>query len=209
MKIKVKLSVQKNANLFGVRSGDVVELNWEDYIAGVVASEIGDAPLEACKAQAIAARTFSYPYLSKGKAISDQSSSAQCFRAERMNSPSYPNSTLAVNNTAGVVLFYEGKVIDTCPYSASNGGKTTSSEERWGGHRKWLLEKKDPWDLAATGGEKRGHGVGMSQEGAKYAAANGYTYEEILKFYYTGCEMKCIGGAAMTNEKVEKVKQWA
>ncbi len=35
-----------------------------------------------------------------------------------------------------------------------------------------------------------GHGIGMSQYGAKDMAENGYSYEEILKHYYTGIEVK-------------------
>lgn len=35
-----------------------------------------------------------------------------------------------------------------------------------------------------------GHGVGMSQYGADYMAKQGYTYEEILKKYYTGISLK-------------------
>ncbi|MBQ1183711.1 MAG: SpoIID/LytB domain-containing protein, partial [Clostridia bacterium] len=32
-----------------------------------------------------------------------------------------------------------------------------------------------------------GHGVGMSQYGAQYMALQGSTYEEIIKWYFTGC----------------------
>jgi stage II sporulation protein D len=35
-----------------------------------------------------------------------------------------------------------------------------------------------------------GHGVGMSQYGAKEMAIEGFTYEEILKYYYTGVNIK-------------------
>lgn len=35
-----------------------------------------------------------------------------------------------------------------------------------------------------------GHGVGMSQYGAQGMAQEGYTYDEILKHYYTGIEIK-------------------
>lgn len=35
-----------------------------------------------------------------------------------------------------------------------------------------------------------GHGVGMSQYGANYLAANGKTYKEILKKYYTGIKIE-------------------
>ncbi len=37
-----------------------------------------------------------------------------------------------------------------------------------------------------------GHGVGMSQYGADYLARQGYTWEEILKHYYTGVEIEII-----------------
>lgn len=39
-------------------------------------------------------------------------------------------------------------------------------------------------------GKGMGHGVGMSQAGAKALAENGYDYIEILKHYYTGIEVK-------------------
>lgn len=35
-----------------------------------------------------------------------------------------------------------------------------------------------------------GHGVGLSQEGANYMAKNGYNYEDIIKYYYKGVEIK-------------------
>ncbi|MCI5946126.1 MAG: SpoIID/LytB domain-containing protein [Oscillospiraceae bacterium] len=34
-----------------------------------------------------------------------------------------------------------------------------------------------------------GHGVGMSQNGANYLAKLGYTYDQILKYYYTGIDV--------------------
>lgn len=39
-------------------------------------------------------------------------------------------------------------------------------------------------------GKGNGHSVGMSQYGAKGMAEAGYTFENILKFYYTGVEIK-------------------
>jgi stage II sporulation protein D len=37
-----------------------------------------------------------------------------------------------------------------------------------------------------------GHGVGMSQYGANQLAKQGYTYDEILKHYYSGTELSKI-----------------
>ena len=37
-----------------------------------------------------------------------------------------------------------------------------------------------------------GHGIGMSQWGAYGFAKNGWTYEKILKHYYTGIEPRKV-----------------
>ena len=37
-----------------------------------------------------------------------------------------------------------------------------------------------------------GHGVGMSQNGAKEMAKSGYTAEEILLYFYEGCSVEKI-----------------
>lgn len=202
MNIRQTITRQSNANFFNAKVGDTVSLALEDYISGVVASEIGNDHLEACKAQAIAARTFAWSYIEKDKPISDSSSTAQAFRTERMNSPQYPNAVKAASETKGMILTYGGKVCSPCSYSSSNGGRTTSSEERWGGVRAWLIEQNDPWDLAATGGKKSGHGVGMSQKGASYAAGIGKSYRDILNFYYPGTVIAIMeGDDTMANVK--------
>ena len=56
--IKVKITRAENAEYFKKNIGDVVEVDAEKYVEGVIASEIGNAHIEACKAQAVAARTF-------------------------------------------------------------------------------------------------------------------------------------------------------
>ena len=56
--IRVKITRQENEEYFGCMIGETVEVDFEQYVAGVVASEVGNAHIEACKAQAVAARTF-------------------------------------------------------------------------------------------------------------------------------------------------------
>ena len=46
---------------------------------------------------------------------------------------------------------------------------------------------KDTYYIAGMG---YGHGIGMSQSGAKGMAEAGFSYEEILKHYYTGVEVR-------------------
>ncbi|MDR3085050.1 MAG: peptidoglycan-binding protein [Christensenellaceae bacterium] len=71
-------------------------------------------------------------------------------------------------------------------YTDSNGGRTTSAKERWGKEIAYLPAQNDVFDQ----GQKNGHGVGMSQRGAQARALAGGTYDEILRFYYPGTELK-------------------
>lgn len=54
----------------------------------------------------------------------------------------------------------------------------------------FTVEKQDMYFSIRGGGY--GHGVGMSQYGAKYLAAQGKSYEEILMHYYTDTEIKYL-----------------
>ncbi len=48
--MKVKITTSENMKYFSCEKDTVVDVDIEDYVACVVASEIGNAPLEACKA---------------------------------------------------------------------------------------------------------------------------------------------------------------
>ena len=50
MNIHIKITRDENAKYFDVGVGDIVEVDFEEYVAAVVASEIGNSNLEACKA---------------------------------------------------------------------------------------------------------------------------------------------------------------
>ena len=207
MKIQVKITRNENASYFNCNINDIVEVEFEEYVAAVVASELASGSAEALKAQAVASRTYA---VSRGvlnnKVISDASSSAQAYRAPRYSSK-YQKCIDATNATAGQILWYGTNAASTV-FSASNGGRTVSSQEKWGGVRAYLIAQDDPWDAAAGTG-KTGHGVGMSQRGAKYAASQGFNYIQILEFYYPNTILKGEYGAVevknMKNEKAEKV----
>ena len=188
MKIKVKITTSNNMKYFNCAKDTVKEIEFEEYIKCVVASEIGNASLEACKAQAVACRTFAVQRgVLEGKVISDDASKAQAFRADRTN---YKNCNAAVEATKGQVLMYGGKYIGAY-YCHSNGGRTYSCEEVWGSKRNYLIARKDKWTLA-TGTKKNGHGIGLSQVGAKYAGEHGANYREILSFYYPYTTLKTL-----------------
>lgn len=197
MKINVKITTASNMKYFNCAKDTIKEIELEDYIKCVVASEIGNAPIEACKAQAVACRTFAvFRGILEGKAISDDASKTQAFRAERNN---YKNCNEAVEATKGEILTYNNQCIGSY-FSHSNGGRTYSCEEVWGSKRDYLVAREDKWTLA-SGVKKSGHGIGLSQAGAKYAAEHGVEYREILKFYYPNTKIEQI---KMKSEKEQE-----
>ena len=201
MDISVRITRDENAEYFGVSVGDVVQVPFEQYVAAVVASEIGNALLAACEAQAVASRTFAVSKgVLDGKTISDASSSDQAYRASRIASGLYPNAEKGTMDTKGEILTYNGKPINAV-YSASNGGHTVSSQERWGSYRPYLPSQDDPWDDST---KRTGHGVGMSQRGAKAMAKAGKTYKEILAFYYPGTAIEKISDTEENSQQDEE-----
>lgn len=108
-------------------------VNLEDYLLGVVPREMEPSwPLEALKAQAVAARTFTLNNLGKraseGYSLTDTESD-QVYggvTAER------PGSTQAVLSTKGQVVTFNGLMISTY-YFGSSGGYTENNEYIWSG----------------------------------------------------------------------------
>lgn len=206
----------KNVQYFHVENDEVVEIEFEDYIAGVIGSEIGNcAPKEALKAQAVASRTYSYNDAVSGKVITDESSSYQAFIAEMMG---YENCKEAARLTEGEVIFYNGKPIGiNCVYSSSNSGRIKSAKERWGNEVAYLISKEDKYDIAyreklVSNGKMtlNGHGVGMSQYGAiELAQTYLLDYKQILSFYYKDVEIKKLyGGEIIVTDQEQIIKKW-
>ena len=200
MNIKVKLSLKGNLTHFGRKAGDIVTVPFEDYIKAVVASEAGNASLEACKAQAVAARSFAYPSARDGKVITDTGAKDQAFIAARIaNRKTYPNAHQGAEDTAGQILTFQDKPIGKAAhYSSANNGTTKNRKYKWpsGSDVPYLVMRPDPWTQAeldrrkAAGDRIRfGHGVGLSQYGAMFAATQGIGYKEILDFYYPGTRL--------------------
>lgn len=178
-KITVRMTREKNRQKYG----DQAMLDLEEYLTGVVPSEMSDtSPIEALKAQAIAARTYALNRIRSGDSV-DDTANCQAFRAERMNSL---NSRQAIQDTRGMVLVYDGRPVRAF-YSSSNGGRTRRSGDVWRTHFPYYVDKPDPWDDAArklNPAIRVSHGVGMSQVGAIYAAKRGFSCVEILAFYF-------------------------
>lgn len=182
--IKLNITRKENADFYSKKVGDTLTLPIEDYLLGVVPSEVGNTHIEAAKAQAIAARSIAYFWTKDGKVIND-TTQYQAYRAPRSVNPAYPRAHQGVRDTAGQILMYGGKVAQTY-YASSNGGRMLKpSDYIWKSELPYLVTKDDPW-TKATNQPMSGHPVGMSQVGAIWAANNGVKTSEILAFYYPG-----------------------
>ncbi|MGP3560274.1 SpoIID/LytB domain-containing protein [Geobacillus sp. BK01] len=118
----------------------------EEYIKGVVPNEMPTSwNIEALKAQAVAARTYALSYAG---ATIDDTIRYQVYGGYTW----HPNSTKAVEETYGQVLKYNGRLISAV-FSASNGGKTESNANAWGGTPLAIFPiKNDPYDNAVPWG---------------------------------------------------------
>lgn len=115
---------------FNIENGYIRPINknipFEDYLKGVVPREMPATwHLEALKAQAIAARTFSIDEAGKQTVLDNQS--YQVYGGYDW----HPNTNKAVEDTKGQVLTYNGKLIGAF-FSSSNGGMTESNANEWG-----------------------------------------------------------------------------
>ncbi|MBS3950161.1 MAG: SpoIID/LytB domain-containing protein [Peptococcaceae bacterium] len=108
-------------------------LKIEDYLRGVVPNEMPASwPLEALKAQALAARSYAVRQFGKHRQDGfDLCSTVHC-QAFAGASSEHPQSDRAVAATKGEVITYGGTIIDAV-YHAHSGGHTRNSEYVWGG----------------------------------------------------------------------------
>lgn len=109
-------------------------LNMEEYLYSVVPSEMPSSwNIEALKAQAVAARTYSLYYLLKNnsKNIYDLDSTTN-FQVYRGISAETPSSVEAVTKTSGVIMTYNYEPILAFFHSTS-GGKTADDKDVWPG----------------------------------------------------------------------------
>lgn len=270
---------------FVLNKGKILPINSidvESYLKGVVGYEMSDSfPIEALKAQTIAARNYALSRIGYESANGYDFDDTPSYQTYKGYNASYANSIAAVDQTKGQVLLYNNNLVETL-YSAWHGGVSEDSENVWGNVVPYLRSvqdsyESDPWpngnrtftnlaiqtalrskgylastdtfiklDLASItrfpsgrvsniniiyknsagtimtksvtkdstrtfltlpsnlytvvydsvngiytfNGKGNGHGLGMSQIGAKNRALAGQTYDQILKFYYQNVSLQ-------------------
>ena len=126
----------------------ILSIHVEDYLQGVVPYEMSDYfPLEALKAQTVAARTYVLRKRNPDKDYDVVDTTAdQVFKGYLTD---YPKSLQAIRETEGVCGFFRDKLAQ-CYYSASNGGRTELVESVWRVKKEdyaYYAAVSDPYDL--------------------------------------------------------------
>ena len=130
------------------KTGEIEELPIDTYLYNVVSSEMpANFELEALKAQAVVARTYTIYQIShsqgkhEGADICDDSSCCQAWisKEDRFNSweesireSNWNKIVDAVDSTSGKIITYNGAPIDAF-FHSNSGGKTEIPVNVWGG----------------------------------------------------------------------------
>lgn len=145
----IKNGLYRGSLLISAHGSGVMVVNavaLEDYVRGVVSAESPSGwPIEALKAQAVAARTYAITSKAGGGAFDQYADTrSQVYRgvaAER------PSTDAAVQGTQGQIVTYQGQPAITYFFSTS-GGETESVQNSFVGStpKPWLVAVEDPFD---------------------------------------------------------------
>ena len=134
----------------------------ESYVSSVVGGEMPPTwNREALRAQAVAARSYALAHMARPASRHWHLGNSTRWQAYRGLVSSTARTRRAADDTAGLILSYQGGIVESL-YAAN-------SQISWEAH---------------------GHlGASMSQEGAQALASSGQRYNEILGHYYQGASL--------------------
>lgn len=132
----------------GITAINVIALN--EYLYGVLASEVPyNWPMEALKAQAVAARNYAVYYKQNNNKYKNKpyilcdTTSSQAYKGYGVENE---RTNKAVDETNSRLITYKGEVIQATFFSTS-GGHTENSEDVWNGSMPFLKGVPDIYEL--------------------------------------------------------------
>lgn len=155
-KVEETTSTEKMVTIYR-SNGTILTIELEEYLIGVVAAEMpASFNVEALKAQAVVARTYTLKRLDEGKVLTD-TTSTQVYKDNNQLKTLWGNSystyynkvKQAVNETKGIYLTYNNKYIDAVYHSTSNG-YTEDAVAVWGNNIPYLKSVDSLWDKSAS-----------------------------------------------------------
>lgn len=147
--------VQKTVKVYFKDEEETREMDFEEYIKGVVAAEMpANFEIEALKAQAVAARSYALHKMKGGKEdngadvctdfahcqayITDEKARANWGENADNN---FKKISQAVDETSGKIMEYDGEVV-TAVFHSTSSGATESAIDVWGGDVPYLTGVK-------------------------------------------------------------------
>jgi peptidoglycan hydrolase-like amidase len=180
-----KLAVERD----GRRLDAVVTMDTEVAVGSIVGAELPSAAtaFHALAAQAVAARSFilanSLGTSARRHREADFCDTTHC---QFLRSPALVGSQVekAAGSTRRLILTNGGEVV-SARYSGACGGHT---EGRW--EEGYLYQRVNCEICLQLGLPRRGHGLGLCQEGAMGLARAGWHWRAILMKYYPGTSLE-------------------
>lgn len=118
----------------------------EDYIRGIVPYEMSNTwPLEALKAQAVVARSYTVTNLNRHSDYHFDICNTTCCQVYLGVNRANELTDQAVDETEGEFAWYDGEVIQAF-YHSSDGGATENSENVWRAELPYLRGVEDPYE---------------------------------------------------------------
>ncbi len=138
---------------FSVVEGSLSVINTlplEHYLYGVVPYEMSNTfPLESLKAQAVCARGYAVSNCTKNRTRAYDILDTSADQVYHGYNSRFNRAIEAVDSTAGQVLTYNNDIIQAY-YSASNGGQTELTGNKWTTDLPYYIMQDDPYDLKNT-----------------------------------------------------------
>ena len=145
-------------------SGKREKIEFEEYVKGVVASEMpSDFEEEALKAQAVAARTYSLAKVQNAKKNGNSSTHPKAPVCDTVHCQVYQDKaqlkkgkgadwmrsdwekiSAAVEDTKGQLLYYDGQLVQQALFHSSSGGKTENCEDVFASAVPYLVSVESP-----------------------------------------------------------------
>lgn len=154
-----KIQVPETIRVWIEEEGSTEEVDFEEYVACVTASEMpADFHEEALKAQSVAARTYAMAkvekYGSSGpvehpKAPVCNTTHCQVYKTGEKSSPAQ-TVRKASESTSGELLYYRGELVSQPLFFSSSGGQTENSEDVFTSAVPYLVSVSSPYEEAAT-----------------------------------------------------------
>ena len=134
-------SVELRPDGSGLTAINYVDL--DDYVASVVGAEMGDRfPLEALKAQAVAARTYALYHRNRRLDRPFDLGDTISWQVYKGVESATATAHQATQLTSGQVVVYNSRLIDAV-FHSSSGGHTANSEDVWSDARPYLRATND------------------------------------------------------------------